>query len=60
MFIMGAVEDNISKYLFFLEKKGWSDLIDERWKEDVRKTLIERFPEMTGEEWNRIEMVVFI
>ena len=57
---MGAVEDNISKYLFFLEKKGWSDLIDERWKEDVRKTLIERFPEMTGEEWNRIEMVVFI
>ena len=35
---MGAFEDNISKYLRFLEKEGRSDLIDERWKEDVRKS----------------------
>jgi hypothetical protein len=47
---MGAFVENISKYLLFLQTEGWSDLIDERWKEDVRKTLIERFPEMTGEE----------
>ena len=57
---MGAFEDNISKYLRFLENDGWSGLIDERWKEVVRKTLAERFPEMTGEEWNRIETVAFL
>lgn len=57
---MGAFEDNISKYLYYLEKEGWSDLIDERWKEDVRKTLIKHFPRMTAEEWKRIEMVLFI
>ena len=57
---MGLFEDNISKYLHFLEKEGWSDLIDERWKEDVRKSLIDHFPGMTGGEWNRIETVIFI
>lgn len=57
---MGLFEDNISKYLRFLEKDGWSELIDERWKADVRKSLIDHFPEMTGDEWNRIETVVFI
>lgn len=57
---MGAFEDNISKYLRFLENDGWSDLIDERWKEDVRRTLTERFLETTGEEWKRIETVVFV
>ena len=57
---MGIIEDNISKYLRFLEKEGWSDLIDERWKEDVRKTLIEHFPEMSFREWQRVETKVFI
>lgn len=52
---MGAFEDNICKYLLFLEKEGWSDLIDERWKEDVRKSLINYFPGMTEMEWMRIE-----
>ena len=57
---MGLLDENISKYLRFLEKDGWSDLIDERWKEDVRNALIEHFPGMTEEEWNRVESVVFI
>lgn len=57
---MGVFEDNISKYLLFLEKEGWSDLIDERWKEDVRKSLIEHFPEMSFREWQRVETTIFI
>lgn len=53
---MGTFEDNISKYLRFLEKEGWSDLIDERWKVDVRKSLIYHFPDMTTKD--RIDKIV--
>ena len=57
---MGLFEENISKYLHYLEKEGWSDLIDERWKEDVRKSLIDHFPEMKEKEWRRMETVLFV
>ena len=50
----------ISKYLRFLDDAGWSELIDNRWKEDVYKELLAQFPSMTSEEWNHIERVIFV
>ena len=57
---MGVFEDNISRYLRYLQKAGWSDLIDERWKDRVYDELIQRFPNMSDDEWKRIEKVLFI
>ncbi len=57
---MGAFEDHISKYLKYLEKEGWSDLICHRWKDQVYSELIQRFPNMSDEEWKRIEKDVFL
>ena len=51
---------DISKYLQYLTDAGWSDLIDDRWKEQVKTELIARFPDMTAEEWSEVEGVVFI
>ena len=52
-------EIDICKYLKFLDDKGWSELIDERWKDEVKQQLTSRFPEMKVEEWNEIADVVF-
>lgn len=51
---------DISQYLRFLLYTGWSDLIDSRWKEKVHQELLERFPEMSEEEWHRVESVLFV
>lgn len=51
---------NIQKYLHVLEEEGWSELIDERWKEEVKQLLTKKFPEMTAEEWDKIAHVVFL
>jgi len=50
---------DIRKYLQFLDDEGWSELIDERWKNEVKQLLTLKFPEMTLEEWNVIVDVVF-
>ena len=50
---------DIRKYLQFLDDGGWSELIDERWKNKVKQLLVSQFPEMTKEEWNKIARVVF-
>lgn len=57
---MGTNEDNISRYLRYLQKAGWSDLIDDRWRDLVYDELIHHFPNMTDDKWKRIEKVVFI
>lgn len=50
---------DIRKYLQFLDDEGWSELIDERWKDEVKQQLTSKFTEMTKEEWNEIARVVF-
>ena len=45
---------DIRKYLQFLDDGGWSELIDERWKNKVKQLLVSQFPEMTKEEWNEM------
>lgn len=52
-------EIDISKYLRFLQKQGWSDLIDERWKDDVKNELLEKYPKMKDDEWEIIDSVLF-
>ena len=41
---MADFKDNISQYLKFLKKAGWSDLICRRWKDRVYEELIQKFP----------------
>lgn len=57
---MGEFENHISNYLKYLEKEGWSELICHRWKDQVYSELIQRFPNMSDEEWKCIEKDVFI
>lgn len=53
-------EDNLRTYLHFLhEEDGWSDLIDERWKDEVYDSLKKSFPEMTDKEWKVLADLVF-
>ena len=53
-------QDQVRMYLRFLhDEDGWSDLIDERWKDEVYERLKKRFPEMTEEEWKVLEDLVF-
>ena len=53
--------ENIRKYIRFLhDEDGWSDLIDSRWKDEVKDVLTKKFPEMTDFEWNVLEDILFI
>ena len=53
-------QDHVRMYLRFLnEEDGWSDLIDDRWKDEVYERLKKRFPEMTEEEWKVLADLVF-
>lgn len=36
--------DLVSQALIYLEESGWSELIDERWKNDVIDNIREKFP----------------
>jgi len=60
MAVMEEQRIDISKYLKFLSREGWSDLIDERWKEDVKNELLNKYPSLSEQEWKRISDVVFM
>lgn len=49
--------DKITEGLQQLERKGWSDLIDTRWKEEVIKDLNE-IPDITNEDIDEILKIV--
>ena len=38
--------DLVSQALIYLEECGWSELIDERWKNDVIDNIREKFPDI--------------
>lgn len=53
--------ENIGKYIRFLhDEDGWSDLIDSRWKEEVKDVLNKKFPEITEDEWKVLESILFL
>ncbi|MBR1666814.1 MAG: hypothetical protein IJ693_00900 [Bacteroidaceae bacterium] len=47
----------IGKYLRYLDKEGWSELIDSRWKGEVKSMLKEKFPDMTEDEWDDMSYI---
>lgn len=49
----------ISQVLHYLiEEQGWSELIDPRWEEDVRKEIRNKFPEINEDTLNYIIKLV--
>lgn len=42
--------ENVTKAWKVLQEKGWSDLIDKRYKKDVIKDLKDSIPNITQEE----------
>ena len=60
MSIMVVSEDNIGKYLKHLQVEGWSDLVCIKWKDQVYQELIQKFPDMSEQEWQRIEKAIFV
>lgn len=52
--------DRIREVLLYLEDSGWSDLIDSRWKNDLVKEIMEKFPNIEGEVLEEVLKLVLI
>ena len=53
--------ENIRKYIRFLhDEDGWSDLIDSRWKDEVKDVLNKKFPNTIEDEWKILGSILFI
>lgn len=52
--------DNVRNCLLLLEEKGWSELIDSRWKEDVIKEIKNKFPNIPDEDLNEVLNLVLV
>ena len=50
----------VADCLEYLEEKGWSELIDSRWENDVVKDLKEKFPDISDEVLGRTLSLVLI
>jgi hypothetical protein len=57
---MGNKKDNVRNCLLLLEEKGWSELIDSRWKEDVIKEIKNKFPNIPDEDLNEVLNLVLV
>ena len=53
-----ADKDLVSLGLQFLEDKGWSDLIDSRWEEEVKNDLLTEFPNIDKQSLDEIIDIV--
>lgn len=47
-----------SQVLKYLENIGWSELIDERWKDDVIEIIKTNFPQINKETLNHILKII--
>jgi hypothetical protein len=43
---------------YLIEEQGWSELIDPRWEEDVRKEITKKFTEINEDTLNYIIKLV--
>ena len=50
----------VSDCLRYLDKAGWSELIDSRWEEDVVKELKHNFPNISDEVIEKVLELVLI
>lgn len=57
---MGNKKDNVRNCLLLLEEKGWSELIDSRWKKDVIKEIKNKFPNIPDEDLNEVLNLVLV
>ena len=48
----------ISQVLHYLLEQGWSELIDPRWENDVRKEITKKFTEINEDTLNYIIKLV--
>ena len=46
------------KELLFLEKEGWSDMVDKRWEGIIRESLTNEFPYIDEQSLNEIIDVI--
>lgn len=47
-------KDIIKEVLIYLENIGWSELIDKRWKKNVREDILKEFPNIDKKTLNYI------
>lgn len=53
-------KDNVRNCLLLLEEKGWSELIDSRWTDEVIKTIKEKYPDMDDDTIQDVLKLVII
>lgn len=51
---------DIKKYLLYLEKEGWSELVDSRWTYEIVMTLEDAFPDITEKEINEVLSTIIL
>lgn len=54
------MEITVADVLEYLEKAGWSDLIDSRWERKLTKEIVERFPNIKMEVLDEVLNVVLV
>lgn len=53
-------KDDIRNCLLLLEEKGWSELIDSRWADEVIKIIKEKYPDMDDDTIQDVLKLVII
>ena len=51
---------NTSMVLKYLNKLGWSDLIDEKWAKEIEWTIKSKFPDISNELLQKILNIIII
>ena len=50
----------IKDILLFLEQNGWSELVDNRWEQQVREEILTEYPDLDVETLNKVLELVLI
>ena len=51
---MAYKRNYVREGLLFLEKEGWSDMVDKRWESIIRESLTNEFPYIDNQSLNEI------
>lgn len=53
-------KDKVREYLIHLDKLGWSELIDSRWKDDITNIIKEYDPSVVQEDLDELYKIILI
>ena len=53
-------KDKVREYLIHLDKLGWSELIDSRWKDDITNIIKEYDPSVLQEDLDELYKIILI